>query len=170
MKFEYIPENDFEKSLMKQFQEELDKRRSDYDTDERLMILEEMLMKNQTAGVMENMILKSLATKVEVMWGDDGEPSIDQRVEILEEAFKRFPETVLELEQTKIRLKNTEDDLRQALSKISSIEQTIANLRCMSDAERLNRKNMCDVINAQADQLDRLNREVFDEEPEEVKE
>ena len=74
------------------------------------------------------------------------------------------------LELIEKRQRNTETEMRQVHEKISSIEQSIANLRCMSDSERINRKNMCDVINAQADQLDRLNREVFDEEPEEVKE
>lgn len=128
MKFEYIPENDFEKKLVEHFQEELENRRSTLKTEERIFVLEEMLMKNQTAGVMENMILKTLANKVEVMWGEEGEPSIDQRVDMLEKAFKRFPETVLELEQTKIRLQNTESDLRQALCKISSLEQSMASM------------------------------------------
>lgn len=68
------------------------------------------------------------------------------------------------------RQRNIETEMRQVHEKISSIELTIANLRCMSESERINRKNMCDVINAQADQLDRLNRVFFDEEPEEVKE
>ena len=128
MKFEYIPENDFEKTLVEHFQEELENRRSTLNTEERILMLEEMLMKNQTAGVMENMILKTLANKVETMWGEEGEPSIDQRVDMLEKAFKRFPETVLELEQTKIRLQNTESDLRQALCKISSLEQSMASM------------------------------------------
>ena len=128
MKFEYIPENDFEKTLVEHFQEELENRRSTLNTEERILALEEMLMKNQTAGVMENMILKTLANKVEVMWGEEGEPSIDQRVDMLEKAFRRFSETVLELEQTKIRLQNTESDLRQALCKISSLEQSMASM------------------------------------------
>ena len=132
MKFEYIPENDFEKTLVEHFQEdfqeELKNRRSTLNTEERILMLEEMLMKNQTAGVMENMILKTLANKVETMWGEKGEPSIDQRVDMLEKAFRRFPETVLELEQTKIRLQNTESDLRQALCKISSLEQSMASM------------------------------------------
>ena len=128
MKFEYIPENDFEKTLVEHFQEELENRRSTLNTEERILMLEEMLMKNQTAGVMENMILKTLANKVEVMWGEEGEPSIDQRVDMLEKAFRRFSETVLELEQTKIRLQNTESDLRQALCKISSLEQSMASM------------------------------------------
>ena len=132
MKFEYIPENDFEKTLVEHFQEdfqeELKNRRSTLNTEERILMLEEMLMKNQTAGVMENMILKTLANKVETMWGEKGEPSIDQRVDMLEKAFRRFPETVLELEQTKIRLQNMESDLRQALCKISSLEQSMASM------------------------------------------
>ena len=128
MKFEYIPENDFEKTLVEHFQEELENRRSTLNTEERILMLEEMLMKNQTAGVMENMILKTLAKKVETMWGKEGEPSIDQRVDMLEKAFGRFPETVLELEQTKIRLQNMESDLRQALCKISSLEQSMASM------------------------------------------
>ena len=128
MKFEYIPENDFEKTLVEHFQEELENRRSTLNTEERILMLEEMLMKNQTAVVMENMILKTLAKKVETMWGEEGEPSIDQRVDMLEKAFRRFPETVLELEQTKIRLQNTESDLRQALCKISSLEQSMASM------------------------------------------
>ena len=128
MKFEYIPENDFEKTLVEHFQEELENRRSTLNTEERILMLEEMLMKNQAAGVMENMILKTLANKVETMWGEEGEPSIDQRVDMLEKAFRRFPETVLELEHTKIRLQNTESDLRQALCKISSLEQSIASM------------------------------------------
>lgn len=132
MKFEYIPENDFEKTLVEHFQEdfqeELKNRRSTLNTEERILMLEEMLMKNQTAGVMENMILKTLANKVETMWGEKGEPSIDQRVDMLEKAFGRFPETVLELEQTKIRLQNTESGLRQALCKISSLEQSMASM------------------------------------------
>lgn len=128
MKFEYIPENDFEKTLVEHFQEELENRRSTLNTEERILVLEEMLMKNQTAGVMENMILKTLTNKVETMWGEEGEPSIDQRVDMLEKAFRRFPETVLELEQTKIRLQNTESDLRQALCKISSLEQSMASM------------------------------------------
>ena len=128
MKFEYIPENDFEKTLVEHFQEELENRRSTLNTEERILMLEEMLMKNQTAGVMENMILKTLANKVETMWGEEGEPSIDQRVDMLEKTFRRFPETVLELEQTKIRLQNTESDLRQALCKISSLEQSMASM------------------------------------------
>lgn len=128
MKFEYIPENDFEKTFVEHFQEELENRRSTLNTEERILMLEEMLMKNQTAGVMENMILKTLANKVETMWGEEGEPSIDQRVDMLEKAFRRFPETVLELEQTKIRLQNTESDLRQALCKISSLEQSMASM------------------------------------------
>lgn len=128
MKFEYIPENDFEKTLVEHFQEELENRRSTLNTEERIFVLEEMLMKNQTAVVMENMILKTLANKVETMWGEKGEPSIDQRVDMLEKAFGRFPETVLELEQTKIRLQNTESDLRQALCKISSLEQSMASM------------------------------------------
>lgn len=128
MKFEYIPENDFEKTLVEHFQEELENRRSTLNTEERILMLEEMLMKNQTAGVMENMILKTLANKVETMWGEEGEPSIDQRVDMLEKAFRRFPETVLELEHTKIRLQNTESDLRQALCKISSLEQSMASM------------------------------------------
>ena len=132
MKFEYIPENDFEKTLVEHFQEdfqeELKNRRSTLNTEERILMLEEMLMKNQTAGVMENMILETLAKKVETMWGKEGEPSIDQRVDMLEKAFRRFPETVLELEQTKIRLQNTESDLRQALCKISSLEQSMASM------------------------------------------
>ena len=61
MKFEYIPENDFEKTLVEHFQEELENRRSTLNTEERIFVLEEMLMKNQTAVVMENMILKTLA-------------------------------------------------------------------------------------------------------------
>ena len=128
MKFEYIPENDFEKTLVEHFQEELENRRSTLNTEERILMLEEMLMKNQTAGVMENMILKTLANKVETMWGEEGEPSIDQRVDMLEKAFRRFPETVLELEHTKIRLQNTESGLRQALCKISSLEQSMASM------------------------------------------
>ena len=128
MKFEYIPENDFEKTLVEHFQEELENRRSTLNTEERIFVLEEMLMKNQTAVVMENMILKTLTNKVETMWGEEGEPSIDQRVDMLEKAFGRFPETVLELEQTKIRLQNTESDLRQALCKISSLEQSMASM------------------------------------------
>ena len=128
MKFEYIPENDFEKTLVEHFQEELENRRSTLNTEERILVLEEMLMKNQTAVVMENMILKTLTNKVETMWGEEGEPSIDQRVDMLEKAFGRFPETVLELEQTKIRLQNTESDLRQALCKISSLEQSMASM------------------------------------------
>lgn len=128
MKFEYIPENDFEKTLVEHFQEELENRRSTLNTEERILMLEEMLMKNQAAGVMENMILKTLANKVETMWGEEGEPSIDQRVDMLEKAFRRFPETVLELEHTKIRLQNTESDLRQALCKISSLEQSMASM------------------------------------------
>ena len=132
MKFEYIPENDFEKTLVEHFQEdfqeELKNRRSTLNTEERILMLEEMLMKNQTAGVMENMILKTLTNKVETMWGEEGEPSIDQRVDMLEKAFGRFPETVLELEQTKIRLQNTESGLRQALCKISSLEQSMASM------------------------------------------
>ena len=128
MKFEYIPENDFEKTLVEHFQEELENRRSTLNTEERIFMLEEMLMKNQTAVVMENMILKTLAKKVETMWGEEGEPSIDQRVDMLEKAFGRFPETVLELEQTKIRLQNTESGLRQALCKISSLEQSMASM------------------------------------------
>ena len=128
MKFEYIPENDFEKTLVEHFQEELENRRSTLNTEERILMLEEMLMKNQTAGVMENMILKTLTNKVETMWGEEGEPSIDQRVDMLEKAFGRFPETVLELEQTKIRLQNTESGLRQALCKISSLEQSMASM------------------------------------------
>lgn len=98
MKFEYIPENDFEKTFVEHFQEELENRRSTLNTEERILMLEEMLMKNQTAGVMENMILKTLAN------------------------------TVLELEHTKIRLQNTESDLRQALCKISSLEQSMASM------------------------------------------
>ena len=128
MKFEYIPENDFEKTLVEHFQDELENRRSTLNTQERIFVLEEMLMKNQTAVVMENMILKTLAKKVETMWGKEGEPSIDQRVDMLEKAFGRFPETVLELEQTKIRLQNTESGLRQALCKISSLEQSMASM------------------------------------------
>lgn len=128
MKFEYIPENDFEKTFVEHFQEELENRRSTLNTEERILMLEEMLMKNQTAGVMENMILKTLANKVETMWGEEGEPSIDQRVDMLEKAFRRFPETVLELEHTKIRLQNTESDLRQALCKISSLKQSMASM------------------------------------------
>ena len=132
MKFEYIPENDFEKTLVEHFQEdfqeELKNRRSTLNTEERILMLEEMLMKNQTAVVMENMILKTLTNKVETMWGEEGEPSIDQRVDMLEKAFGRFPETVLELEQTKIRLQNTESGLRQALCKISSLEQSMASM------------------------------------------
>ena len=128
MKFEYIPENDFEKTLVEHFQEELENRRSTLNTEERIFVLEEKLMKNQAASVMEHMILKTLAKKVETMWGKEGEPSIDQRVDMLEKAFKRFPETVLELEQTKIRLQNTESDLRQALCKISSLEQSMASM------------------------------------------
>lgn len=128
MKFEYIPENDFEKTFVEHFQEELENRRSTLNTEERILMLEEMLMKNQTAGVMEKMILKTLANKVETMWGEEGEPSIDQRVDMLEKAFRRFPETVLELEHTKIRLQNTESDLRQALCKISSLEQSMASM------------------------------------------
>ena len=128
MKFEFIPENDFEKTLVDHFQEELENRRSTLNTEERILMLEEMLMKNQAAGVMENMILKTLANKVETMWGEEGEPSIDQRVDMLEKAFRRFPETVLELEHTKIRLQNTESDLRQALCKISSLEQSMASM------------------------------------------
>ena len=128
MKFEYIPENDFEKTLVEHFQEELENRRSTLNTEERILLLEEVLMKNQTAGVMENMILKTLTNKVETMWGEEGEPSIDQRVDMLEKAFGRFPETVLELEQTKIRLQNTESGLRQALCKISSLEQSMASM------------------------------------------
>ena len=128
MKFEYIPENDFEKTLVEHFQEELENRRSTLNTEERILMLEEMLMKNQAAGVMENMILKTLANKVETMWGEEGGPSIDQRVDMLEKAFRRFPETVLELEHTKIRLQNTESDLRQALCKISSLEQSMASM------------------------------------------
>ena len=128
MKFEYIPENDFEKKFVEHFQEELENRRSTLKTEERIFVLEEMLMKNQTAGVMENMILKTLANKVETMWGEKGEPSIDQRVDMLEKAFGRFPETVLELEETKIRLQNTESGLRQALCKISSLEQSMASM------------------------------------------
>ena len=128
MKFEYIPENDFEKTLVEHFQEELENRRSTLNTEERILMLEEMLMKNQTAVVMENRILKTLANKVETMWGEEGEPSIDQRVDMLEKAFRRFPETVLELEHTKIRLQNTESDLRQALCKISSLEQSMASM------------------------------------------
>ena len=128
MKFEFIPENDFEKTLVEHFQEELENRRSTLNTEERILMLEEMLMKNQTAGVMENMILKTLANKVEIMWGEEGEPSIDQRMDMLEKAFRRFSETVLELEQTKIRLQNTESDLRQALCKISSLEQSMASM------------------------------------------
>ena len=128
MKFEYIPENDLEKTLVEHFQEELENRRSTLNTEERIFVLEEMLMKNQTAGVMENMILKTLTNKVETMWGEEGEPSIDQRVDMLEKAFGRFPETVLELEQTKIRLQNTESGLRQALCKISSLEQSMASM------------------------------------------
>lgn len=128
MKFEYIPENDFEKTLVEHFQEELENRRSTLNTEERILMLEEMLMKNQTAVVMQNMILKTLAKKVETMWGEEGEPSIDQRVDMLEKAFRRFPETVLELEQTKIRLQNTESGLRQALCKISSLEQSMASM------------------------------------------
>ena len=58
MKFEYIPENDFEKTLVEHFQEdfqeELKNRRSTLNTEERILMLEEMLMKNQTAVVMEN--------------------------------------------------------------------------------------------------------------------
>lgn len=128
MKFEFIPENDFEKTLVEHFQEELENRRSTLNTEERILVLEEMLMKNQTAVVMENRILKTLANKVETMWGEEGEPSIDQRVDMLEKAFRRFPETVLELEQTKIRLQNTESGLRQALCKISSLEQSMASM------------------------------------------
>ena len=128
MKFEYIPENDFEKTLVENFQKELENKRSTLNTEERILVLEEMLMKNQTASVMENMILKTLAKKVETMWGKEGEPSIDQRVDMLEKAFRRFPETVLELEQTKIRLQNMESDLRQALCKISSLEQSMASM------------------------------------------
>ena len=128
MKFEYIPENDFEKTLVEHFQEELENRRSTLNTEERILMLEEMLMKNQTAGVMENMILKTLTNKVETMWGEEGEPSIDQRVDMLEKAFRRFPETVLELEQTKIRLQNTESGFRQAMCKISSLEQSMASM------------------------------------------
>ena len=128
MKFEFIPENDFEKTLVDHFQEELENRRSTLKTEERILMLEEMLLKNQTAVVMENRILKTLANKVETMWGEEGEPSIDQRVDMLEKAFRRFPETVLELEQTKIRLQNTESGLRQALCKISSLEQSMASM------------------------------------------
>ena len=128
MKCEYIPENDFEKTLVEHFQEELENRRSTLNTEERILMLEEMLMKNQTAGVMENMILKTLANKVETMWGEEGEPSIDQMVDMLEKAFRRFPETVLELEQTKIRLQNTESGLRQAFCKISLLEQSMASM------------------------------------------
>lgn len=128
MKFEFIPENDFEKTLVEHFQEELENRRSTLNTEERILVLEEMLMKNQTAVVMENRILKTLANKVETMWGEEGEPSIDQRVDMLEKAFRRFPETVLELEQTKIRLQNTESGLRQSLCKISSLEQSMASM------------------------------------------
>ena len=128
MKFEYIPENDFEKTLVEHFQEELENRRSTLNTEERILVLEEMLMKNQTAGVMENMILKTLTNKVETMWGEEGEPSIDQRVDMLEKAFRRFPETVLELGQTKIRLQNTESGFRQAMCKISSLEQSMASM------------------------------------------
>ena len=128
MKFEFIPENDFEKTLVEHFQEELENRRSTLNTEERILMLEEMLRMNQTAVVMENRILKTLANKVETMWGEEGEPSIDQRVDMLEKAFRRFPETVLELEQTKIRLQNTESDLRQALCKISSLEQSMASM------------------------------------------
>ena len=128
MKFEFIPENDFEKTLVDHFQEELENRRSTLNTEERILVLEEMLMKNQTAVVMENRILKTLANKVETMWGKEGEPSIDQRVDMLEKSFRRFPETVLELEQTKIRLQNTESGLRQALCKISSLEQSMASM------------------------------------------
>lgn len=128
MKFEFIPENDFEKTLVENYQKELENRRSTLNTEERILMLEEMLLNNQTAGVMENMILKTLANKVEAMWGEEGEPSIDQRVDMLEKAFRRFPETVLELEQTKIRLQNTESGLRQALCKISSLEQSMASM------------------------------------------
>lgn len=156
MKFECIPESEFEKHLLKMFDEDLNKRRETYSIHERLTILEEMLMKNQTAGVMQSMLLKNLGEKVETMWGEEGEPSIDQRVEMLEKACRGFNDTVLELEQTKVRLKNTEDDLRQALEKISRLEQS----------DKVTGK----VLNTQADQLDRLNKEVFDEDPVEVDE
>ena len=73
MKFEFIPENDFEKTLVENYQKELENRRSTLNTEERILMLEEMLMKNQTAVVMENRILKILANKVETMWGKEGE-------------------------------------------------------------------------------------------------
>ena len=55
-------------------------------------------------------------------------PNLVQTTDMLEKAFRRFPETVLELEQTKIRLQNTESGLRQALCKISSLEQSMASM------------------------------------------
>ena len=55
-------------------------------------------------------------------------PNLVQTTDMLEKAFGRFPETVLELEQTKIRLQNTESGLRQALCKISSLEQSMASM------------------------------------------
>lgn len=170
MKFEYVPDNEFEKAIMDHFQEDLKKRRETYDTGERIMLLEEMLMKNQTAGVMESMLLKSLADKVEVMWGEEGKPSIDQRIEILEKTSGRIPETIIELEQTKVRLRNAENDLRQALEKISSLEQSLAFVKCTMEGIRKGEMATSRVINAQADQLDRLMKEVFDEDPVEVDE
>lgn len=60
------------------------------------------------------------------------------------------------IDQLHMRIKNVESDLRQALEKISRLENSDSvTAKC---------------INAQADQLDRLLKEVFDEDPPKLEE
>ena len=60
------------------------------------------------------------------------------------------------IDQLHTRIQNVETDLRHAHEKISKLEQSDAvTTKC---------------LNTQADQLDRLNKEVFDEDPVEVEE
>lgn len=143
MKIEYIPENDKEKQMLELMESD---DLTVYTEIERIEFLEEFAKAHAAVSALHNREIRKL--KDGSVSADDVQKVIDELKAVRNE-MEVFRQFALELEEYKVRLRNTESDLRQALEKISRLEQS----------DKVTGK----VLNVQADQLDRLNKEVFDE-------
>lgn len=148
MKLEFTPENDKERMMLELIQNE---DHTDLSIEERLMYLERF---SESQSIVSAMHSRDIRNLIKSCTDDEEVQKVIDEVKAVRSEMENFRQTILELEETKVRLRNTEYDLRQALTKISSIEQSLSVFRAC--------------INEQADQLDRLNKEVFDEEPEDI--
>lgn len=167
MKFDFIPETDEEKMLIERFTAAANgESHRSLSLEERVSMAEKAIS-NLSIGALTSArqmkdVLEFLCSEKEE---DEEVQKVIDEIKAVRSEMEVFRQTILELEETKVRLRNTEYDLRQALSKISNLESKVGSLEFEF---RNHREVHGKLINKHADQLDRLNKEVFDEEPEDI--